>query len=140
LRVLVDGHYVAEVAPGESSQHDVSGGSHIVVWYFQGTHVPVCGPATATVAPCDVAVLSCGSEPAPCELSHTGLLVVRNGMDFFACEVYVDGTLVARLAPQQQADAWVSADALHDVEFRGTFPCYRLETVAACEQRLVSCP
>jgi hypothetical protein len=52
LRVLVNGRFVAEVTPGASSQHDVSGGSHIVVWHFQGTHVPACDPATATIAPC----------------------------------------------------------------------------------------
>jgi hypothetical protein len=61
-------------------------------------------------------------------------------MNVFAYDVYVDSTLVARLGPHEQADAWVAADALHDVEFRGTFPCYRRETVAACEQRLVGCP
>jgi hypothetical protein len=140
LIVFVDNHYVADVAPRQTQQRDTPGGSHTVDWFFKGTHVPVCGPTTASVAPCESAVFSCGSQPAPCELSHTGLLVLRNGMDWFTYDVYVDGTPVARLTPQQQADNWVSADVTHDVEFRGTFPCSKSAAVAACEQLLVSCP
>lgn len=140
MSVFVDGHYVVEVPPASTLQRDASAGSHTVDWYFQGTHVPVCGTATTSVAPCESAVLSCGSQPAPCELSRTGLLVLHDGMDWFSYDVYVDGILVVRLTPQQQADKWVSADVTHEVEFRGTFPCLKSAAVAACEQLLVSCP